>query len=245
LVGAEALVRWQHEDRTISPGAFIPIAEDSGLIVPVGEWVVAETCRQLKRWREQGLPRLPVAVNVSPRQFNYPDFFQRLVSILDQHRVKPEEIELEITESALMEDGDGRVTRLVANLKQAGFKLAIDDFGTGYSSLAMLHRLPIHKLKIDRSFVVAAEKDDQAASIVQAIISMGQALKVEVLAEGVETSAQRDMLLARHCHLIQGYFYGMPMAAKELVRFMVTNGQPVSALHQAKVRYVETSAMLQ
>jgi len=242
MIGMEALVRWHSDGQMISPAHFIPVAEQSGLIVPLGEWVMHEACRQIAEWRQQGISLPRVAVNLSPRQFADVGLYQRLMHILYRHDLNAADIELEITESALMDDEGGRASRLVLNLKEAGYAIAIDDFGTGYSSLGMLHRLPIDRLKIDRSFVTSAEKTREGDAIIRSVVQMAHALNMEVLAEGVETADQRDMLLRKGCQLMQGYHYAKPLPAAQLTRLLGTpdpvNGRIIGRINAQPVRRV-------
>ncbi|ANQ84734.1 EAL domain-containing protein [Azoarcus olearius] len=208
--GCEALVRWQHPDfGLVPPAQFIPIAEDSGLIVPLGEWVLREACRQQVKWARSGL-HLMVGVNISALQFRRADFVDSVVQVLAETGANPERIELEITESALMDASDA-LSRRLRELANMGLSLALDDFGTGYSSLAYLKRLPIGRLKIDRSFVKDLPGDPEDAAVTAATLSLARDLGLEVVAEGVETVAQRDFLVARGCHTLQGYLYSRPL----------------------------------
>lgn len=218
LVGAEALLRWRHPSRgLVLPGEFIGVAEDSGLIEPIGEWVIAEACRMLARLASEGAG-LSLAVNLSPRQLRRADFAERLAAILEATgtRALAGRLELEITESMLMNDVEASIAHF-ERLRALGLELAIDDFGTGYSSLAYLKRLPITTLKIDRSFVdgVTGEGDD--AAIARAIIQLGQVLRLSVIAEGVETEEQRQWLRRAGCTLGQGWLFGRPMPAEEFL----------------------------
>lgn len=213
LAGCEALVRWQHPELgLVSPNQFIAVAEDSGLIVPLGEWVLREACRQQVRWRDGALGNVQVAVNISALQFRKADFVEAVSRVLTETGVDPRCIELEITESALMQPTDELTGRL-ARLRELGLTLALDDFGTGYSSLAYLKRLPIGRLKIDRSFVKDLPGDPEDAAVASATLSLARDLGLEVVAEGVETLAQRDYLVARGCHVLQGFLFARPLDA--------------------------------
>jgi diguanylate cyclase (GGDEF)-like protein len=213
LRGLEALLRWNHPQRgMVSPAEFIPALEDSGLILPVGEWVIGEACAQLARWRAEGRDPVPVAVNLSPKQFRRGDLDRIVRQTLAREGVDASLLELEITESCLMEDPEIAV-RVMHSLRAAGLKISIDDFGTGYSSLSYLTRLPLSALKIDRSFVRDADSSAEAASIVRAIIDMAQNLRFTVIAEGVETEQQVAFLRKHGCNQAQGYFFGRPAAA--------------------------------
>jgi diguanylate cyclase (GGDEF)-like protein/PAS domain S-box-containing protein len=212
--GAEALVRWQPSGKDlVPPGQFIPLAEETGLIIPLGEWVLREACAQMKSWLDLGLPLEKMAVNLSPRQFALPDLHDRIRGILDDSGLPPRFLELELTESTIMAGGEAAENQLAA-LKRHGIRLAIDDFGTGYSSLANLRRFPLDKLKIDQSFVRDITHDPAAREITSTIIAMGKNLKLSVLAEGVETHEQLAFLTEHGCDACQGYLYSRPLAAE-------------------------------
>ncbi|MBI3045514.1 MAG: PAS domain S-box protein [Betaproteobacteria bacterium] len=214
-VGVEALLRWQHPERgLVSPAAFMPVLEETGLIVPVGEWVLKAVCAQIKAWEPAGIKPVPVAVNLSARQFGARDLGPTIRRILEEHRVDPSLIELEITESSLMANTEEAV-RTLEYLEALGVDLSIDDFGTGYSSLGYLKRFPLTSLKIDRSFVrdITADADD--ATITRAVISMAHSLGLKVIAEGVETEAQLAFLAEYGCDEIQGYYFSRPLPADE------------------------------
>ena len=213
ITGLEALLRWQHPELgLVPPDKFIRIAENSGLIIPIGEWVLRTACAQARRWQDEGLPALPVAVNVSAVQFRQEDFCELIRSVLREVRLAPQYLELELTESLLLSSADVTLS-VLQELKAMGLTLAIDDFGTGYSSLSYLKQFPVGKLKIDRSFVrdVAVSPDD--AAITTAIISMAKSLNLKVIAEGVEDEAQMSFLRARQCDEIQGYYFSKPLPA--------------------------------
>ena len=215
VIGAEALVRWEDPERgMVSPGEFIPLAEETGLIVPMGEWVLREVCRQQVAWDAAGLPPLPVAVNLSPHQFRQEGLVERVTAILADNGLAPKRIELEITETAAMSDADSTIETL-ERFAAKGFKLAIDDFGTGYSSLAYLKRFPVDKLKIDRSFVMDIPSDANDAAIADSVIRLAHGLGLAVVAEGVETEAQREFLARRECDYMQGFLFSRPLPADE------------------------------
>lgn len=211
IVGAEALMRWNHDGNLVPPSAFIPVAEESGLIVPLTEWAINTVCEQLRAWREAGVSLVPISVNVSSRHIQRANLLQPVQRALERTGLPPELIELELTETVLMHNL-GAALPLMQSLKQLGVSLSVDDFGTGYSSLAYLKRLPLDTLKIDRSFVrdldaaVGAQAGDGAA-IVAAIIAMSRSLKLRVVAEGVETPGQMQRLYEQGCHLMQGWLY--------------------------------------
>jgi predicted signal transduction protein with EAL and GGDEF domain len=221
ITGAEALVRWQHPvEGLIPPARFIPLAERSGHIVQIGEWVLNEACRQARRWIDQGLPPLVIAVNLSAVQFKRGNVLEMVSSALARSGLPANCLELELTESILLQDSDATMETL-RGLKALGAKLSIDDFGTGYSSLAYLKQLDVDKLKIDQSFVRDILADGDSASIVKAIIQLGHILQLEVVAEGVETDAQLAFLHASDCDEAQGYLFSRPVpgeAFAQLVR---------------------------
>jgi len=222
LVGVEALIRWQHPQRGLLPPAqFIPIAEECGLILPIGRWVLREACRQAQAWRQAGLPPITVAVNTSAIEFRAKDFLEYIRATLEQTGLEPQYLELELTESVLMRDAASTDTLLHA-LAELGVKLAVDDFGTGYSSLSYLRQFPIDTLKIDQSFVNQITSNPGDATIVSAVISMGKSLKHSVIAEGVETAEQYAFLRAQQCDEGQGYYFGRPMGAAELATLLQT-----------------------
>ena len=226
ITGVEALLRWQHPDKgMISPAQFIPMAEETGLIVPIGEWVLRTACLQAKAWQEEGLPPMRMAVNLSARQFRDPRFGRRVLDILNDIGLEARYLELEITESILM-DGLDSVNAILREFKQAGILISLDDFGTGYSSLSYLKRFPVDKLKIDQSFVRDVLTDASDASLVRAVIAMARALRLTVIAEGVETQGQCDFLRADGCDELQGYHIARPMPAGQIAAF-VTSFNPV------------------
>ncbi len=212
IKGVEALVRWQHPQYgMITPDKFIPIAEETGLIVPIGEWILNESCKQLKKWHNKGYPLISVSVNLSVRQFEQSNLFSVIKNVLKETNLSPEYLQLELTENLIIKNTD-LTFKTMMELKGLGVNLAIDDFGTGYSSLGYLKNLPISTLKIDKSFVQEM-LDVNAAAITNTIITLAQNLKLEVIAEGVETKEQADSLLAQNCFLMQGYYFSKPMQA--------------------------------
>jgi len=216
VIGVEALLRWQHPDLgLIMPNEFISILEDTGLIVPVGEWVLRNACLQARAWNDGELKPLRMAVNLSSRQFNEPKFVGMLERILEDTGLKSSLLELEITESILMQDVGTTVSTLNA-IHDMGVRLAVDDFGTGYSSLSYLKRFPIDTLKIDQSFIHDIDQDPDDATLVEAIIALGRALRLNIIAEGVESEVQADFLKIHNCDCIQGYLFNSPQAAQDL-----------------------------
>lgn len=235
LAGFEALVRWRHpEYGVIPPDEFIPIAEESGMIVPIGEWVLRSAVGQLAAWRAQGLPLAPVAVNLSARQFLQSDVIAMVGELLEQSGVAPGLLELELTESVSMADPERSVV-VMRGLGDLGVMLSIDDFGTGYSSFGYLRRLPLDKLKIDKSFVQDMAHSAESSAIVQAIVAMAHRLQLAVIAEGVETADQVAALRKADCDQIQGYYYSRPLAVEDCAAFIrqyaaePAGGSPVSA----------------
>jgi diguanylate cyclase (GGDEF)-like protein len=223
IVGVEALIRWQHPEQGLLPPAqFVPVAEDCGLILPIGRWVLREACRQARAWRQAGLPPIIVAVNTSALEFRARDFFENIRAALEEARLEPRYLELELTESILMRVV-GSTDAVLHALADLGVKLTLDDFGTGYSSLSYLNKFPIDTLKIDRSFVRHITSNPDDAAIVSAVISLGKSLKRRVIAEGVETPEQYAFLLAQHCDEGQGYYFGRPVPAGEFAG-LLANG---------------------
>jgi len=220
-VGCEALLRWTHpEYGNLSPAEFIPIAEQSGLIQPIGEWVLRQAVQQAHQWQSAGLPPLVVAVNVSAAQFSQPDFPERVQQVLQETGLEPRWLELELTESVVSADPEGAVA-LMHRLHALGVSLSVDDFGTGYSSLSYLKRFPIQKLKIDQSFVRDLDADPSNLSIVSGIIAMAHSLGLKTVAEGVETAAQAQLLTQKGCDVGQGYLYARPMPADAFAATLV------------------------
>jgi diguanylate cyclase (GGDEF)-like protein/PAS domain S-box-containing protein len=220
IFGVEALARWRHPVHgDIPPLKFIPIAEESGLIEALGGWVLEAACRQLSAWRAEGIEDLRMAVNLSAQQLRSPDLVQAVDALLKRHGLKGSDLELEITESVAMENPQRAIDQLQA-LRDLGIQLAIDDFGTGYSSLAYLKRLPIHVLKLDRTFVRDIETDPSDAEISAATLALAHNLGLKVIAEGVETEAQRDYLIQHQCDFMQGFLFSKPLPAEEALRFI-------------------------
>lgn len=215
VIGVEALVRWNHPSKgLLSPGVFIPIAEETGLIYEIGTWVLREACRQMSKWHEEGGPLIPVSVNLSSHQFHQPNLVDYIMTILKETQLQPQYLELEITESMMMDPEVS--TSILQELNDIGIRISLDDFGTGYSSLSYLKKFPIHKVKIDRSFITDISRNENDKAIVATIISMAQHLKLDVVAEGIETKDQLDILTEKDCQEIQGYYFSRPLSAEEV-----------------------------
>jgi diguanylate cyclase len=223
--GAEALVRWRHPQRgLVAPGEFIPLAESCGLIDAIGEWVVRESCRQARAWQLQGLPALRVAVNLSAFQFRHGNLLQMIREALHAAQLEPRFLEVEITESALMSDPEDSVT-ILEQLSRMGVVVSVDDFGTGYSSMSYLRRFPIDKLKIDRGFIAELISRADDASIVRAIVSLAHSLRLKVVAEGVETSEQLDVLRSLGCDQYQGFCFSPAVPATQFAELLRVSQQ--------------------
>jgi diguanylate cyclase (GGDEF)-like protein/PAS domain S-box-containing protein len=240
MIGLEALLRWRNPDLgAIPPGQFIPLAEDTGLIIPIGKWVLKTACMDNKRWQKAGYPLLPVAINLSPRQFRDPGLVHSIRQVLTDTGLDPRYLELEITESLVMRDVENALA-MVRELKELGVQLSIDDFGTGYSSLSHLKRFPFDKLKLDISFVREVTYDPGCAAIAKTIIALGHNLNLRVIAEGIETEGQLSYLRHQGCDEMQGFYFSKPLPAKDLEQFLAecrtldfpreSEGQPSRAL---------------
>ncbi len=222
LVGAEALIRWHHPERgLVPPGEFIPVAEETGLIKAIGNWVLREACRQSRAWEEQGMTPVPISVNVSPRQFRDPDFVAYVDQVVRESGIAPGNLELEITESSTMGDEIKAVERLHA-LRALGLRLSIDDFGTGYSNLGYLARFPVTTLKIDRTFVRGAEEDASQGEIARAIIGLSHNLQLDLVAEGAETVEHVSFLQRHGCDTVQGFYFSRPLPADTFAGVLAT-----------------------
>jgi diguanylate cyclase len=229
ITGAEALLRWNHPNRgLVSPAVFIPIAERFGLIKPIGQWVIDEACRQIRAWRDEGL-RMRVAINLSPYQLRDPTLGPHIDAALKKQQINPKLLTCEITESVAMEDSAATM-KFFAVLAGVGVHISIDDFGTGYSSLSYLRKLPAEELKIDSSFVCDLESSKDARAVVDAVVKLGQALNLKVVAEGVETEAQNQILRSLGCNELQGFLFAKPMAAKALGLWAMNDVGPRSIM---------------
>jgi EAL domain-containing protein (putative c-di-GMP-specific phosphodiesterase class I) len=221
LTGAEALIRWKHPLRGIvPPDEFIPLAEETGLILPLGEWVLQNACTQIAAWAgQEQTADFTVAVNISARQLRQPEFVGQVLAALDRTGANPQRLRLELTESMLVENIEEIIAKMT-QLKSHGLRFSLDDFGTGYSSLAYLKRLPLDRLKVDRAFVRDILVDASSGAIAQTILSLGRAMGLSVIAEGVETEEQLTFLAGLGCHSFQGYLFSRPLPVKEFHAFL-------------------------
>ena len=234
LLGAEALLRWRHPELgLIPPGDFIPIAELSGLIVPIGEWVLRTACAEARKWHEKGFTELTVSVNLSSRQFQHTDLVTQVTHALDETGLEPNKLDLEITESNAMQNAEHSINTLWG-LKKQGVRISMDDFGTGYSSLNYLKRFPIDRIKLDQSFVRDLPTDKDDAAIAMAVIAMGRSLELEVIAEGVETEEQLAFLKGHECDQLQGFLLSKPLAAPDFDRFLDNSREPAATRDRAR-----------
>ncbi len=225
IIGLEALIRWNHPSRgLVPPGMFIPIAEETGLILPIGEWVLREACREAASWPKP----LQIAINLSPVQFRHGDLPALIHAILLETGLQPDRLELEITESVLI-DNFSKGTSILRRLKSLGVRIAMDDFGTGYSSLSYLQSFPFDKIKIDQSFISNVERNAQSATIVRAVIGLAKGLGLPVLAEGVETKEQLAFLTREACNQVQGYLIGRPYPIEQYLELV---GRPAAVKSQ-------------
>lgn len=223
IIGSEALLRWNSGNLgRISPASFIPLAEETGLILPIGNWVIERACRYISEWKKEGHPVLPVSINISPKQLKEEDLVSRLRECMADYKVGKEELHLEITESSFMEDPTQTLER-ITHLAEEGFTISIDDFGTGYSSLSYLKNLPVKTVKIDRSFIIGVPHNERDVSLLKAIIHMILGLQLQVLAEGVDSEDQRRFLLEHNCGLIQGFFFSKPLPSKDFLTYAREN----------------------
>ena len=223
LVGLEALVRWQHPTMGILiPDTFIPMAEETGMIVEIDQWVMKTAMKQISKWYGAGLRPGVLALNISTNQLESTDFFQKIEENMKRYGFKSEWLELEVTEGQMLKKPEETITKL-ERINNLGIGISIDDFGTGYSSLSLLKRLPINRLKIDRSFIKDIPDDEEDVAIVQAILALAGSLKLNLIAEGVETLEQRDFLIENGCINIQGHYYSHPMPAEEMKVILLKN----------------------
>jgi len=226
VVGVEALVRWTHpEQGPISPATFVPIAEDTGVVVDLGRWVLREACRQVARWRQEIHPQLGVSVNISGRQLTDGRLAEDVAAVLAETGLDAAALTLELTESILMEDPVESLARL-QELKRLGVLLSLDDFGTGYSSLSYLHRFPVDELKIDRSFIEKIDTTEADLAIVRAVVELARILQLRVTAEGVETGRQRDLLAELGCEVGQGYLFSRPLSGEDVPAYLALHRIP-------------------
>lgn len=219
ILGLEALIRWNIHNEIIFPDQFIPIAEESGLIIEIGEWILEKACKDLKRWHDNG-NKLSISVNMAALQFKQPNIVETIKTIIKNTQIDPKYLELEITETGLMQQ-DNSIIEKISQLKQIGVKISIDDFGTGYSSLAYLKQFNVDKVKIDKSFIWKLEQNEEDKPIIKAIIAMSQNLNLEIIAEGIETKYQKDFLEESGCKLYQGYYYSKPVTKKEIENLII------------------------
>jgi EAL domain-containing protein (putative c-di-GMP-specific phosphodiesterase class I) len=236
VIGVEALLRWNDRDRgVIEPLQFVPLAEETGLILPIGEWVLREACMQAKIWLDAGLGPITMAVNLSARQFRQKNLVQMVSATLEDTGLPAENLELEITESTMMHRAEEAAAVLRA-LHETGVQLSLDDFGTGYSSLAYLHRFQVHTLKVDQSFVRDIKSDRDDAAIVSTVITLAKQLKLKALAEGVETREQLAFLRTRGCDSYQGFLFCRPRPAAEITQLLAGLREPAPKAKARKVR---------
>jgi len=237
-IGAEVLIRWIHPEKgIISPMEFIPLAEEIGLIIPIGRWVLEIACAQLKAWQHQPATHgLALSVNVSPKQFHQSDFVDVICGLIKKYEIAPKLLKLELTESMLLDNVEETI-QTITNLKSIGIGFSLDDFGTGYSSLQYLKRLPLDQLKIDQSFVRDLLLDQNDTAIVLTIIALGQSMGLEVIAEGVETEEQRDFLAKHGCYRYQGYFFSKPLPLEDFELFVDLYSGRDLASRTGKIRF--------
>ena len=227
LVGVEALLRWRHPQRgVVAPLEFVPIAESNGLIVPIGEWVLRAACRQAQSWQRSGLAAIPVAVNLSAAQLRGRGFVETVAEILRDSELEPRFLELELTETALLE-ATPRIEQTIAALSELGVRISLDDFGKGYSSLEYLRRFPLNKLKIDRNFVRDIQTSQRDATILKSVVSLATQLGLDVIAEGVGPANHLDLLLEQGCAEAQGFYFGQPMSPEDLALLLAQGSQRI------------------
>jgi len=230
MIGVEALLRWQHPDHgLVPPDRFLPLAERTGLIIPIGNWVIDEACRQLREWHDQGHQDWSIAVNLSAVQLGHASLVSGVRETLERHSLDARHLILEVTESTAMRDAEASLV-ILEQLSELGVSISIDDFGTGYSSLLYLKRLPANELKIDRGFVTELAQGNDDEAIVSAIIALGQTLGLKIVAEGVETAEQQELLTRLGCNTLQGYLLGSPLPAEQLIKSLTTATIPEPTL---------------
>ncbi|MBH8565264.1 EAL domain-containing response regulator [Nostoc sp. CENA67] len=223
IIAAESLLRWQSPELgLVLPTEFIPLAESTGLIIPVDRWVLQNVCKQIKSWHDAGIPYLTVTVNLSVMEFNQPDFIDKIVEFININHLEPQYLEIELTESMIMQDVNSAIATM-NELQSLGVSIAIDDFGTGYSSLIYLKNLPVNTLKIDRYFIHNVAQDYQKSAITKALIEMAHNLNMQVVAEGVETEAELSFLRENNCNAMQGFLFSLPLPAAEFENFLWNN----------------------
>lgn len=235
IIATEALVRWQHpEHGIVMPNDFIPLSEDTGLIMPLGEWVLHEACRQNREWQNAGFRPIRIAVNVSPRQFEQPDFVDTVKHVLNDTGMDPRWLELELTEGAVMQDAEKTID-ILKELKNLGTRVSIDDFGTGYSSLSFLKRFPIDMLKVDKSFIDDVPEGQDDVAIVKAILAMAKSLSLEVIAEGVETAEQNAFMKGLGCDYMQGFLFYQPLPNRDITAILEQLATPGQKRHIGRI----------
>jgi len=235
VIGAEALLRWNDPERGwVFPGSFIPVAEESRLILPIGDWVLRTACAQMREWRDRGLDLPRLSINLSPRQFQQQDLVDTVRRVLEETHLEAKALDIEITEGTAMANAEATIETLHA-LRELGCSISIDDFGTGYSSLSYLKRFPITCVKIDGAFVRDLTRNDGDAAIVSAVIAIARSLKLRVIAEGVETEEQLTFLRRRRCDAAQGYYFSRPVAAEGLAAYMGERRTPLRAVPRLSV----------
>ncbi len=238
ICSAEALIRWQHDGQIVSPADFIPVAEKSNLIIAIGNWVIDEACHQINQWRKTDMGTTNVSVNISPKHFLASDFIETVQNTLKRYDLPAPCLELEITEQAMMIDSDIVIRRLKI-LKDIGVRLSIDDFGTGFSSLSYIRTLPIDLIKIDQSFIRSMLNSDRDLTIVQMIIQLCKKLNLEVVAEGIETEQQKNVLISFDCDYLQGYLFNKPLRVTDYEQFMAKTSNTLHASQSRNERLLD------
>jgi EAL domain-containing protein (putative c-di-GMP-specific phosphodiesterase class I) len=220
VIGVEALIRWNNPMKgVISPADFIPILEETGLIIPIGQWVLMEACRQHRAWLDIGLPSIPISVNISAVQFHDEGFLQMLAGTIRDSGIDPSYLDLEVTESVVMRQPEFVINQL-ESIKRMGMKLSLDDFGTGFSSLSYLRYFPLDRIKIDQSFIRGLAKTPVNQAIIETVISLGKSLKIKTIAEGIETKQELERLRELQCDEMQGYYFSKPLSSDDLIKWL-------------------------